>query len=373
MRLSRFDLTILGAAAVLIAALAASLALLRIPDQPLRIAYLAPADSGPQNIWAMIPGDPASATQLTFTEGGIFDYAPSHDGRKIAYAERDFQTNRVDLKLLDLYTGSVTPLAECGAANADCTTPAWRADGSMIAYMRRSYDDLLGGGVPKIWIIDGVNSGTPRDYPLFNDNQTTGSQPVWSADGRRLAFYEDSGRGVLVFDFNPPDESQRIKFIPADNGMTGALSPSGELLITSTLVMAGEQSIRMQLIIADLLGNNSRDLFPDGESNDGVAASWHPDGQQVAILRQYTDQTRATRGQQVYLFDVASESLAPLIVDDAFNNGSLSFSPDGEYLLVQRFQFGAFQPGIWVYALESGQLSEAVPNAFLPAWIPKPE
>lgn len=372
MRLSRFDLTVLMVAAVLIAALAASLVLLRVPDQPLRIAYLAPADSGPQNIWAVIPGDSGSASQLTFTEGGIFDYAPSPDGRKIAFAERDFETNRVNLKLLDLYSGSVTPLAHCGAVNADCTTPAWRADGSTLAYMRRSYDDLLGGGTPKIWMIDGLNGGELRDYPLFNDNQTTGSQPVWSADGRRLAFYEDSGRGVLVFDFNPPDESQRIKFLPADNGMTGALSPSGEMLITSTLAFAGEQSIRMQLVIADLLANTTRDLFPDGESNDGVAASWHPDGRRVAILRQYTDEARATRGQQVYLYDIVDETLSALIVDDAFNNGSLSFSPNGEMLLIQRFEFGAFQPGLWVYEMATGTLRETVPNAYLPAWIPEP-
>ncbi|MCU0466001.1 MAG: hypothetical protein MUF38_15715 [Anaerolineae bacterium] len=40
-----------------------------------------------------------------------------------------------------------------------------------------------------------------------------------------MAFYENIGRGVMVFDFNPPTESDRIKFIPADNGATGVLSP----------------------------------------------------------------------------------------------------------------------------------------------------
>lgn len=237
----------------------------------------------------------------------------------------------------------------------------------MIAYMRRSYDDLLGGGVPKIRIIDGMNSGPLRDYPLFNDNQTTGSQPVWSADGRRLAFYEDSGRGVLVFDFNPPDRVTAHRVHPCrQRHDRGAVAQRR----TADYLDAGDGGRAVDPDAAHHCRSAGESLagFVSGSrySNDGVAASWHPDGQQVAILRQYTDQTRATRGQQVYLFDVAGKLPSPLIVDDAFNNGSLSFSPDGEYLLVQRFQFGAFQPGIWVYALESGQLSEAVPNAFLP-------
>jgi dipeptidyl aminopeptidase/acylaminoacyl peptidase len=127
------------------------------------------------------------------------------------------------------------------------------------------------------------------------------------------------------------------------------------------------------LIVADLLTNESRDLFPDGVTNDGQAATWHPDGRRVAILRQYMDGDLATQGQQVYLYESEAETLVPLIVDNAYNHGSLSFSPDGDFLLVQRFAFGPSRPGIWVYDMATGALTDAVADAYLPKWVPKPK
>lgn len=374
MRLSRLDLAVIVTTVVIIAALVLSAIIFRPPSQPMRIAYIAPATGGLPNLWVANPDEPDSARQVTFTEGGVFDYAPSPDGRKIIFSERKLPENRINMMLLNLDTGDVSTLADCAAVDSDCTSVSWRPDGDAIAYVRRIYDPLFGGGGnPKIWMIDGLNTPAPRDYPMFNDDQTIGSGPTWSADGRRLAFYEESARGVLVFDFNPPDESERLKFIPADNGMTGSLSPSGEQLITSSLVIAGELSVRMQLIIADLRLNDSRDLFPDGESNDGVAAAWHPDGQRVAILRQYTSGARATQGQQVFIYDLVTQTLTPLTEDEAFNNGALSFSPDGNRLMIQRFQYGNYQPGIWVYDMPTGAMVERAPNAYLGAWVPATE
>lgn len=370
MRLSRFDITVLGVSLALIAAIVVSVLLLRKPPQPQRVAYIYPADSAPQNIWAVVPGQPETATQLTDAEFGIFDFAPSPDGRLLAYAERDFASNRINLKLLDIASGASRTLVDCGAVNADCTTPAWRADGTSLAFMRRDVDVVFGGlGMSRIWIIDGLDTATPDVYPMTSDPQTVGSSPVWSKDGRRLAFYEDGTRGVLVFDFNAPDPSQTVKFIPADNGMTGVLSPSGEQLITTTIAMSGGMAVRAQLVIADLLENSLLEVYPDGLTNDGQAAAWHPDGRRIAMLRQYMDGERFTRGQQVYIYDTIDKTLTPLIFDDTYNNGSLSFSPDGTMLLIQRFQFGGFQPGIWTYDMETGELNELVANAYLPAWV----
>ena len=368
-RLSRFDLTVLIVSAAVLLTVAASALLLRPQEVPLRVVYMSDEANRIPDLWAVIPGQPDSATQLTFTEGGVFDYAPSPDGRRIAFAERDIASNRITLKLLDIASGRVSLLSDCAAANADCHTPAWRPDGSAIAYMRTQYDPVLGAGTSKIWMIEGLKTGQLEEFRMFDD-QTIGSQPVWSRDGRRLAFYENVGRGVLIYDFNPSDESKRFMFVPADNGMTGALSPDGETLITSVMAAAGEFGFRSQLIVADLIDNGVRDLFPDGESNDGQSAAWHPDGQRAAILRQYGEGGSSTEGQQVYLYDVATEELEPLIVDNAYNHGALSFSPDGKYLLVQRFSYEALQPQIWVYEMETGALTQVAANAYIGAWLP---
>jgi len=372
LRLSRFDLTVLVIAGALLLTVAVSAVLLRPQEMPLRVVYMADGARGIPDLWAVVPGQPDSATQLTFTEGGVFDYAPSPDGRRIAFAERDIASNRITLKLLDLSSGRVSLLSDCAATNADCHTPAWRPDGSAIAYMRTQYDPVLGAGNSKIWMIEGLKTGQLEEFRMFDD-QTIGSQPVWSRDGRRLAFYENVGRGVLIYDFNPPDESKRFMFVPADNGMTGALSPDGETLITSVMAAAGEFGFRSQLIVADLIDNGVRDLFPDGQSNDGQSAAWHPDGQRAALLRQYAAGGASTQGQQVYLYNVAAEALEPLIVDNAYNHGAISFSPDGGYLLVQRFSYEALQPQIWVYEMATGALTQIAANAYIGAWLPGTE
>ena len=42
-----------------------------------RVAYLFPADDVPQNIWIADPADPDTAQQVTFSPGGIYDFAVS--------------------------------------------------------------------------------------------------------------------------------------------------------------------------------------------------------------------------------------------------------------------------------------------------------
>src|SRR5690606_20272958 len=229
--------------------------------------------------------------------------------------------------------------------------PAWRPDGAAIAYVRTQYDPVLGAGDPQIWIIEGIGTGTLDEYRMF-DEQTTGSQPVWGANGRLLAFYEQSSQGVLVYDFEPADPTQNFRFFAADNGVTGVLSPDGRRLITSTVQAAGgheadetaeehaahaDAGFRSGLIVGDLDDGETRPLLPESESNDGLSAAWHPDGRRVALLRQSGEGGANMQGQQVYLYDMNAGTFEPLIIDAAYNHGALSFSPDGRYLLVQRF------------------------------------
>jgi Tol biopolymer transport system component len=122
------------------------------------------------------------------------------------------------------------------------------------------------------------------------------------------------------------------------------------------------------LLLGDLDTGDSRDLLPDGQ-----AAVWHPDGRRIALLRQYTDGESKTQGQQVYLYDLADETLTPLIVDNAYNHGALSFSPDGASLLVQRYSLAAPLPEVWVYEMASGALTLVASNSYLPEWIPQPQ
>jgi Tol biopolymer transport system component len=384
MKRLRSDTVAMAVMAVITVTLGILVIRLRPQVVPLRVMYIASGASGVPELWAVIPGKPDTLTQLTFTEGGVYDYAPSPDGRKIAYAERDLASNRTTLKLLDLDSGAVTLLSDCIATNADCHTPVWRPDGSALAYVRTQYDPVLGAGDPKIWMIEGIESGALSEYGMF-DAQTVGSQPVWSADGQRLAFYEQESQGVLVYDFAPDDPTQNFSFFPADNGLTGALSPDGRVLVTSALEAAGEHEegetaeehaahadagFRPGLIVGDVESGETRPLLPEGLPSDGQPAAWHPDGKRIALLRPYLEGGASTQGQQVYLYDIAAEALEPLIVDTAYNHGALSFSPDGGYLLFQRYSFETTRPQIWLFEMATGALTQLADEAYIAAWLP---
>ena len=72
-----------------------------------RVAYLAPSNSSPMNIWVSDPGVPGSNHQVTNSPSGIYDFDVSPDGSKIAFTEKNTSTGTKDNKLLDIDTGGI--------------------------------------------------------------------------------------------------------------------------------------------------------------------------------------------------------------------------------------------------------------------------
>jgi|FLYN01.1.fsa_nt_gi Tol biopolymer transport system component len=336
------------------------------------VAYLAPADSAPQNIWMVDPAQPASARQVTFSPSGVFDYGISPDGTRIAFSERNTGTGTSDLKLLDLETGALQQLTNC--VDSDCTTPVWRPDGRMIAYQRVDYNsDLTNVGVSptRVWLVD-LTTTPASTRPLFADSQVLGHTPQWSADGSRIMVFDVASQGIVVYDFTTDD----IALIPSRYGSTGALSPDGTRLVFPELIFDGSQA-RSHLQIADLTTREFSALTPTEEPIDDDMAAWHPDGQRIAIARRYLDD-RWTRGRQIYLLNVENGSVEPLVVDGQYANGWFSWDPNGRQLVIQRFPEldasgqpnSAGQAEIWTYDLASGELKRVAVNGFFPRWLP---
>jgi Tol biopolymer transport system component len=337
-----------------------------------RVAFLAPADSAPQNIWIADQDDPQHPKQITFSPTGVFNFGVSPDGTQIAFAERNSNTGTSDIKLLDLASGGLTQLTNC--QDADCTTPVWRPDGRVIAYERVEMNSNLtsvGTSPTRVWLLD-LSTTPPATKPLFSDLQVLGYGPEWSADGSRIAVF-NRDQGILVYDFKTSTASA----VPSVSGMTGALAPDGTRLVYPELVLGDGQQQRSYLRMADLKNNT---IEPLTDANDPVkddSAEWSPDGKTLAVARQYLD-NRFTRGAQIYLMNPADASVKPVTDDSRYANAFFTWDATGDQLLIQRFQElddkgdpkTDSRPEAWTYDLTTGTLTKIATNVFHPRWVP---
>ena len=355
-----------------------------LSNRGLRVAYLKQADSGgAYNLWIADPDSPEKARQITFTRYGVLDYDVSGDGRYIAYTERGFENPASEIILLDLRAGQIQPLTDCRALNVDCASPRFRpGDNRLIAYQRTEHNVVVDetgreGDVSYIWLIDRSN-GEIATFPLINETQLAGTDPEWSADGSRLAFYDPINLGIVVYDFAAGEAGSTTPFRFIDNnfGLTGALSPDGRQLVFPQMVFDGLRN-RAYLQLADLDRGFFQLLTLPDEFADDQFAAWSPDGRYVAIARQYIDE-RYTRGAQIYRVDMTDGSATPLIDDPEYSSTFVAWSPDGTKLAIQRFHptgdsGNIYSEGtieVWTYDMETGDLTKIAENARSPLWAP---
>lgn len=375
-RMTRFDLTVLIASLTLTLVIGLSAAL-GISDRALRVAYLKLGPDRVYNVWIADPNNPADARQVTFAPDGVFDFDVSPNGNFIVFAEQDFQMGASDLYMLDLRTNRVTPLTNCRTQDADCSAPAIRPDGSLVAYQRVALNRNLptvGAGSIRIWVVD-LTTNPPQTFPLVDDDQIVGYGPRWSADGSRLAFYDNRNYGILVHEYGAPDD-RAWAFIPSDFGEVGSLSPDGTRMVYPEMLIDGAMT-RAFLQMAELDAGIFRPLTDPNEAADDQATAWNPNGRFIAIGRIYRDE-RFTRGAQVYLIDSETNALSSLIVDPRYANGFFRWDPSGQRLALQRFQqlddqgqvYADGTTEVWTYDMETRRLVQIATDARGPIWVP---
>lgn len=339
-----------------------------------RVAFLAPADSAPMNIWLADPTNLSDVKQLTFSPSGIFDYGVSPDGTKIAFSERNTSTDTMDIKIVDVETGTIEQVTNC--VDSACKTPVWRPDGQVIAYERVDYNSALSGQVgaspTRIWLID-LSTRPASTRPLFSDSQMLGFGLRWSRDGNRVSVYDYNSQGILVYDFT----SQESTIVPSQYGNPGELSPDGTQIIYPEVLLTNNET-RSYLQLIDLENDQIKPLTNLDDPIDDDAAVWSPDASFLVIGRRYLDSERFTRGKQLYKMNPADGTVEPLVVDAQYQNGFFSLDPTGTQLLIQRFPDPVMMndpnagvtPEIWALDMQTKTLVKVAANAFLARWVP---
>lgn len=378
MKFSRFDVVIWLILAVLAISVGVVMLFGRPADESLRVVFMMPDASGVDNLWLVDPQNPDDPQQLTFVTTMIHDYSVSADGTTIAYAERtaDVPNTNAEIKLLNLRTRTVRQLTNCVAEDADCTTPVFRPDGRTIAYQRTEFNSALGLGISpsRIWLLN-IDGNTVSNRPLIDDSQVLGYTPKWSNDGAKLAFYDASQTGIYIYNFETSN-TDAASFLPTRYGTVGNFSPDGDYMIFPEINTSGPLA-RGTLQIADLKAGSFVTITDDDPMVDDQEAAWSPDGQTIAVARRYLDE-RITRGHQLFLYDVNTQTFTPLIYDERYIHSYFSWSPDGRYLLMNRFQVltdsgentTQSTPEIWIYDMQTGDLKRIAANGYQARWVP---
>ncbi len=226
-----------------------------------------------------------SAIQLT--DGPGYDFQPdwSPDGKWLAYTS--YRNDALELRILDLATGSSHPLVGDGSVNLD---PRWSPDGTRIAFVSTSFArrwhifvvPVQNGAATAAAerITDDNDSRLPRYYYSRFDHYLS---PAWSPDGRELLLVSNRGHiwgsgGIFRMEARAAAALREIRNEETTWKARPDWSPDGKRVVYSSYL--GGQRNQLWLTTADGGDPFQLTYCPC----DHTAPRWSPDGRRIAFI-----------------------------------------------------------------------------------------
>lgn len=212
--------------------------------------------------------------------------------------------------------------------------PALSPDGTSVAFSWNGEDqdnyDIY---------IKGVGSETPVRLTTQASEETS---PVWSADGRSLAFVRVSPSGGAIYTIDARGGSEKM-IAPIFSQRFGFRvrhldwSPDGSSFAVDD--KSTEEDTVSLFIVSAAGGARRRLTSPPARSTSDLAPRFSPDGKQVAFIRSIAPHLRA-----IYLVPAAGGTPVRITADLNWI-GDLDWSPDGRELIYSTDRSGT--PGLW--------------------------
>ena len=242
-----------------------------------------------------------SDTAVQLTSAPVYDYQPdwSPDGRTVVFAR--YAHDAIELQLLDLASGRVTPLTANRAVNLD---PRWSPDGSRIAFVSSIYNgrwhifvlspagrDVGAQHAAPLRITEDNESKLPRYYYSKWDHYIS---PTWSPDGKEIILVSNRGHihgtgGFWRMEARPGAPLRELRYEETTWKARPDWSPDGTRVIYSSYL--GRQWNQLWLMTRE-----GGDPFPLTYGDfDATAPRWSRDGKQIAYVSNEPDRALKRR------------------------------------------------------------------------------
>ncbi len=199
-------------------------------------------------------------------------------------------------------------------------SPVWSPDGRRLAFV--SYKQ----GNPKLFVYNGDDGSTTPASPPGSELCVA---PDWSPDGKSIAFSSSRAGDSEIFVLDSATGRSRQITFSSGTDTSPAWSPSGrEIAFTS------DRSGRPHIYVMDAEGANVRRVTSDGEYND--SAAWSPSGDRIAYA------SRIEGRFDILVLDLPSGSVSRL-TQNAGNNESPRWSPNGRHIVFSSNRAGSYR------------------------------
>lgn len=205
-----------------------------------------------------------------------------------------------------------------------------------------------------------LNLETGETQPVFQEARLPGANPRWSPNGAWLSYAAPDGIRLNHL------ERGESRTIPNALGAAAQWSPDSKSLLLRDVTIKNNQYIT-QLFLYDLASETLTQLGAD-ESMENILAAWSPDGKQIAVVRR---DLNIPRGDQVWIMRSDGSAAHVITRTPAVLHGSLNWSSDGKYILYDLYLLDSFplESQLEMVDVQTGQTSHLGVIGYSPKWV----